>query len=52
MKIIGTKLQAIALQGYLRNLGYNVELLNFNPPAVTLENLNKESLWEKIKKAT
>lgn len=46
----GTKLQAIALQGYLRNLGYNVELLNFNPPAVTLENLNKESLWEKIKK--
>lgn len=36
----GTKLQAVALQQYLRNLNYEVQLINFNPPDV--ENVIKK----------
>lgn len=46
----GTKLQAIALQRYLRNLGHNVRLINFVPPEVGTMKFNTESIWDKIKK--
>lgn len=44
----GTKLQAIALQKYLRNLGYYVELLNFEPPQIVLNSIKKETFLEKV----
>lgn len=42
----GTKLQALALQEYLKKQGYSVELLNFQPP--TVERINKTSIKQKI----
>lgn len=36
----GTNLQAIALQGYLRKLGYSVQLLNFEIEAPKKEKLS------------
>lgn len=41
----GTCLQAIALQQYLRNLGYHVEIINFR---VIAGKPKKKSLWERI----
>ena len=46
----GTKLQAIALQRYLRNLGHYVQLINFVPPEIENTKHNEESIWDKIKK--
>lgn len=46
----GTKLQAIALQRYLRNLGHNVRLINFVPPEIGTMKSNTESIGDKIKK--
>lgn len=43
----GTKLQALALQGYLKKQGYSVKLLNFQPPTVE-ESRNKTSIKQKI----
>ena len=43
----GTNLQAIALQGYLRKLGYSVQLLNFEIEAPKKEKL---SFLQKIKR--
>ena len=43
----GTKLQALALQGYLKKQGYSVELLNFQPPSVNGNN-NKINIKQKI----
>ena len=44
----GTKLQAVALQQYLRNLNYEVQLINFNPPDVENVIKNKSTLAKKI----
>lgn len=44
----GTKLQAIALQQYLRNLNHEVQLVNFNPPDVDNVVKNKSTLIKKI----
>ena len=44
----GTKLQAVALQQYLRNLNHEVQLINFNPPDVESVIKNKSTLIKKI----
>ena len=46
----GTKLQAIALQRYLKNMGHHVQLLNFTPPELLTGTSSKESFWDKIKR--
>lgn len=43
----GTKLQALALQEYLKKQGCSVELLNFQPPAVE-GNISKTTIKQKI----
>lgn len=47
----GTKLQAIALQKYLKNLGHNVKMINFIPPE-SIENSfgkkERKSIFKKI----
>lgn len=45
----GTKLQAIALQQYLRNLNHEVQLINFNPPEIENIVKNKSTLLKKLK---
>lgn len=42
----GTNLQAIALQRYLRNCGYHVEIINFAPPQVAQK--IKKTFWQKV----
>lgn len=42
----GTNLQAIALQKYLRNTGYEVKIIDFIPPKV--KDVSKRTFWEKV----
>lgn len=44
----GTKLQAIALQQYLRSLNHEVQLINFNPPERDKVVKNKSTLLKKL----
>ena len=45
----GTKLQAFALQKYLKELGNDVEIINFTPPETYMLKEKTSSLWDKIK---
>lgn len=45
----GTKLQAFALQKYLKELGNDVEIINFIPPEIYSLNQKHASLLDKIK---
>lgn len=42
----GTNLQAIALQRYLRNCGYHVEIINFSPPEPAQK--IKKTFWQRV----
>ena len=42
----GTNLQAIALQRYLRNIGYSVQIINFE---VYTQSKTKRTFWQKLK---
>lgn len=42
----GTNLQAIALQRYLRNIGYSVQIINFE---VNTQGKTKRTFWKKLK---
>lgn len=46
----GTKLQAIALQHYIRKLGHEVELINFYPPEPPKKSLRNSTPSEIVKK--
>ncbi|WP_296875414.1 polysaccharide pyruvyl transferase family protein [Thomasclavelia sp.] len=47
----GTRLQAMALQNFLLNDGYNVELINFEPPEIYTKKRKNISLPYLLKKA-
>lgn len=42
----GTNLQAIALQRYLRNIGYSVQIINFQ---IDAEKKDNRTFWQKVK---
>lgn len=44
----GTKLQAVALQKYLKNIGYDVELINFLPPESLQVHIDNRTFLKKL----